>query len=146
MIIKTILLFVILILSAYYDFKKRIVPDFLTYPGIILGLTFIFILKKNFWWYYLSAGIGGFILVLLIAIIGKLFSKKEGIGGGDIKLIAIIGLFLGIQGLLLVFILSSISGIAATYLIYKNFSKPIPYAFYLSISAIIIYTILFIKF
>ena len=61
MIIKTILLFVILILSAYYDFKKRIVPDFLTYPGIILGLTFIFILKKSFWWYYLSAGIGGFI-------------------------------------------------------------------------------------
>ncbi len=143
LIYKTIIFFVILILSAYYDLKKMIIPDFITYPGIVLGLAFTFLAERTLWIYYIAGGLGGFILILLIAIIGKQLLKKEVIGGGDIKLIIVIGLFTGYTGLLLCFILSSITGILFTYIIYKDLARAIPYGFYLSISAGIIYACLF---
>ena len=120
-----------------------IIPDFITYPGIVLGLAFTFLAERILWIQYIAGGLGGFILILLIAIIGKRLLKKEVIGGGDIKLIIVIGLFTGYTGLLLCFILSSITGIAVTYIIYKDLTRAIPYGFYLSISAGIIYACLF---
>ena len=142
LIIKTFIFFIILILCAYYDLKKMIVPDFLTYPGIILGLAFAFLSEKSICLYYLIGGAGGFIITILIFLIGKYLLKKEIIGGGDIKLVTVIGLFAGYTGLLLTFILSSFSGIITTYIIYKDLKRPVPYAFYLSLAAIIVYIFL----
>ena len=142
--IKTIIFFIILILSAWYDLKKRIIPDFITYPGIVLGLAFCFSGEKIFWIYYLVGGLGGFILTFLIAIIGSQLSKKEILGGGDIKLITVIGFFTGYAGLLLCFLLSSISGILITYILYKDLKRTIPYGFYLSLSAMAVYIFLFL--
>ena len=143
LIVKTIIFFVILILCACYDLKKMIVPDFITYPGIVLGLAFVFLTEKALWVYYLSGGLGGFIITFLIAVIGKRILKKEIMGGGDIKLVTLIGFFTGYIGLLITFILSSITGILVTYIVYKNLSGKIPYAFYLSLSAMIVYIFLF---
>jgi len=140
--VKTIIFFTALLLSALFDIKKMIVPDFITYPGIILGLGFVFLEEPGLRIYYLSAGAGGFLLTFLIYIAGKQILKKEVIGGGDIKLVALIGFFIGLPGLVLIFILSSFTGILVTYLVYKDLKRPIPYAFYLSLSSIIIYSAL----
>ncbi len=143
LIAKPAVFFIILILSAYYDLKKMIVPDFITYPGIILGFAFVFLNEKSLWLSYLIGGAGGFFIAFLISLIGKRAFKKEALGGGDVKLIALIGLFVGYAGLLLCFILSSITGILSTYIIYKDLTRTIPYAFYLSISGMIIYIFIY---
>jgi len=93
------------------DLEHYIIPDEITYPGIVLGLAFslvnpdVTILESA-----LGTLLGGGGL-LLIALIGDWMLKKESMGGGDIKLAAMLGAFLGWQQVLFVFIAASFIGL-----------------------------------
>ena len=91
------------------DFKYMIILDS---PLIILSLIMLFlkIYYFNFKTMGLSilSGIGLFILMLFIAIIGKKIFKKDALGGGDIKLSFVIGLILGFKLGLIAIIFSSL--------------------------------------
>ncbi|HEX3012196.1 MAG TPA: prepilin peptidase, partial [Syntrophomonadaceae bacterium] len=93
----------ILIVAAFTDIDEGIIPDVITYPGMVLGLTFSFFTigaKMSF------AGMLAFgIVFLLIAVL-----SHGGMGGGDVKLVAAIGAFVGLKGALLAFIISSLAG------------------------------------
>jgi len=110
----------LLVIVFFVDLKHRIIPDVITLPGIVIGLTFAFISPQiRVLDSILGLLIGGGVLYLL-AIIGELLFKKESMGGGDIKLAAMLGAFLGWQKVFLIFFLSallgSIVGILAIYL------------------------------
>ena len=66
---------------------------------------------------------GGFLL--FIAIFYSLVFKKEGMGGGDIKLLAMIGAFVGWQGVIFVIFFSSLVGSVAgiTYIVLSGKGK-----------------------
>lgn len=91
----------LLITASFTDLNEGIIPDRLTYPGIISGCLLA----------CFSAGIGNAILGAAVfggffLIIASVF--QGGMGGGDIKLAALIGVYTGLQGAIMVFILSSL--------------------------------------
>jgi leader peptidase (prepilin peptidase)/N-methyltransferase len=108
--VSGVFLFSNLIVIFLIDLKYQIIPDVITLPGIIVGLGFSILTKSPpFFESFLGFLVGGGVLYL-IAMIGDKVFKKESMGGGDIKLAAMLGTFLGWQRVLLVFFLGSLLG------------------------------------
>jgi leader peptidase (prepilin peptidase) / N-methyltransferase len=89
-IVLGLLLVAILVPIALIDFDKRIIPNKITLPAAIAAVAIGLALKPSFVPEQLIAGAaaGGFLLVFAIA-------KPGGMGMGDVKLAAVMGLFLG---------------------------------------------------
>jgi leader peptidase (prepilin peptidase) / N-methyltransferase len=84
-----------LLVVAGTDLSHKIIPNAITFPGIIIGLiSAATVLPLGFLNGVLGLFVGGGILWLLAWASPYLFGK-EGMGGGDIKLLAMIGAFLG---------------------------------------------------
>lgn len=87
------------------DLTYMLIPD-----KVLLVFTGIFLLERifiplNLWWDPLLGAVVGFTLLLLIAV-----ASRGGMGGGDIKLFALIGLAVGMKMVLLSFFLSTLFG------------------------------------
>ena len=81
-----------------------------------------------------------FIIMLLIKIFGDFIFKKESMGGGDIKLMAIFGLIIGWKLSIITIFLSAFIALPVSVFILKtNKNHEIPYGPFLSIAALIIY-------
>lgn len=100
-IINYIILISSLILLAYIDFRKKIIPNKILLAMLVLRLTLISIealLYKNMVYSILLSSFLGLIVgggaFLLVALI-----LKNSIGMGDIKLVAVIGFYVGIENL-----------------------------------------------
>lgn len=100
---------VLLVLTAI-DLEHRLLPDVITYPGIVLGLALsLFLPHLPFLEAVLGALLGGGIFFLT----GWLYERitgKRGMGGGDVKLLAMIGAFLGVTSLPYIIFLSASLG------------------------------------
>ena len=94
---------VILLGAAFIDLDHGIIPDILTYPGIIIGLLLSFGTLGFLPALYGTLAFGG--LMFAIAVI-----SKGGMGGGDVKLAAVIGAFTGVTGSAVTLLLASFSG------------------------------------
>jgi leader peptidase (prepilin peptidase) / N-methyltransferase len=95
------------------DLYHQIIPDVISLPGIIIGFAFSFINPFLTWQ---ESAIGVFIgggILYAIAFGYYLFTRREGMGGGDIKLLAMIGAFLGWQSIPFVIFTSSLTGTIA---------------------------------
>jgi len=105
------------------DLEFKIIPDSLSLPLIVLGLLSGLIktndisLANSFF-----SGLAAFTFFYMIALYYVYVVKKEGLGGGDIKLIAAIGAFVGIVGILFTLLSSSIIALIAIG-IYKLFNR-----------------------
>lgn len=110
----------LLIALAYLDVEHLWLPDWLTYPGVVIGLLYssaqgclqpMSDFHQQFSWLnaLTSAGIGllwaieAALLVLVIRWTYWLIRRREGIGFGDAKLMAMLGAWLGLSGALLSF-------------------------------------------
>lgn len=124
-----------LIVVTFIDFDHKIVPDKITLPGIILGLIFSFFTPITFIDSLLGTIISGGLFYLIAAI------SRGGMGGGDIKLVAMIGAFLGIQKILLTIFVSafigSIVGITLMILKKKKRKDALPFGPFLALGAMI---------
>ncbi len=99
-----------LLVAAGTDLSHKIIPNALTFPGIILGLVCATtILPLGFLGSVLGVFVGGGILWVLAWASPYLFGK-EGMGGGDIKLMAMIGAFLGWKPALITIMIGSFLG------------------------------------
>lgn len=129
-----------LLVIIWIDMHHQIIPDRISLPGIVLGFFFSFF-NPNLSWQSSLIGIltGGGILYA-IAILYYLVRKQEGMGGGDIKLLGMIGAFLGWQSLLFVIFFSSITGsivgIGAMMRQGRGGASRIPFGPFLSIGAL----------
>jgi len=104
------LFFSALLAVTWIDWDFQMIPDVITIPGMVLGLiASTFILPVGFWNALIGLLVGGGILFLLAWLSPFVFGK-EGLGGGDIKLLAMVGAFLGWQPALLTLFLASILG------------------------------------
>jgi leader peptidase (prepilin peptidase)/N-methyltransferase len=103
-------LFICLLLIFFIDFKHQLIPDVITLPGIAVGLIFSLLSKSPSFLDSVIGLISGGGLFYLVALAGDKIFKKESMGGGDIKLAAMLGAFLGWQRILLVFFLASFLG------------------------------------
>jgi len=103
-------LFTSLMVIFFIDLKHQLIPDVITLPGIAAGLAFSLLSKSPSFLDSLIGIISGGGLFYLVALAGDKIFKKESMGGGDIKLAAMLGAFLGWQKILLVFFLASFLG------------------------------------
>ncbi len=99
-----------LVAITFIDLDHQIIPDVISLPGIPAGFVASFFVPWISW----SDSLLGIVLgggsLYLVAAGYELLTKKEGMGGGDIKLLAMIGAFLGWQAVLPVIFLSSLIG------------------------------------
>lgn len=129
-----------LILISAIDFDHKIIPDIISIPGIPIGLAASLALSAiAFIDAIIGVLVGGGILYALAwgyyAVTGK-----EGMGGGDIKLLAMIGAFIGWQGVLVTIFISSVMGtvigVIVMLLMQKNLKYAIPFGPFLAAGAI----------
>jgi leader peptidase (prepilin peptidase)/N-methyltransferase len=130
-----------LIVITVIDLYHQIIPDVISLPGIGVGLLGALIVPQiTFFKSLLGVLIGGGSL-FLVATLYQLFFKRDGMGGGDVKLLAMIGAFLGWDAVILTILLSSligsVSGIGIMLLKRKDFKYAIPFGPFLSLGAVI---------
>ena len=91
------------------DFKYQLIPDEVSILIAICGIVNIFFNISNWWSYLLGAVIGGAIFYSL-NLIALIILKKEGMGLGDVKLMAALGLLFGIKNILVITLVSFMIG------------------------------------
>jgi leader peptidase (prepilin peptidase)/N-methyltransferase len=130
-----------LLVIIWIDIQHQIIPDVISLPGILLGLIFSFVSPALNWKDSLIGILLGGGVLYAIALFYYLWRKQEGMGGGDIKLLAMIGAFLGWQSLPFVIFASSLSGscvgILAMIKQRKGGKARIPFGPFLSLAALI---------
>ena len=134
----------VLIVITFIDLDHQIIPDILTLPGIpIFCLAAIFLLDKPWKIPWLESLLGLLIgggILFMIAFVYELISKREGMGGGDIKLLAMIGGFFGWKSLMFILLFSSFSGaiVGITAMIIKkqDMKYAVPFGPFLSAAAV----------
>lgn len=117
------LVFTIFAIPCFFiDLKHMYLPDVMTLPGLALALIIsIFNVQPNFTDAFLGALLGGLGLWFL-AYVYKKWRGVDGMGGGDIKLLAWLGALFGYQSVTFILFASSVAGtlIGTYFLIFKN--------------------------
>lgn len=134
--LRVILMFSVLIPAAAIDLKYKIIPNKLNLAGALLAVPLVFESKDVFY-----SSIAGFLagggLLLLIAVI-----FRGGMGGGDIKLAAVLGLLLGwkylLTALFLAFLSGGIAGLIMLVLKVARWKDPIPFGPYLALGVVVV--------
>ena len=127
----------ILLGIAMTDAREYIIPDEFTLGGLVIGLLFAAV---GGWSALVQAVIGaavGFGLLWLVGRLGAWFFKEDAMGGGDIKMMAMVGAFLGWQGVLLTIFLGALGGtvvFAPLRLVTKK-KLQVPFGIFLAIGA-----------
>lgn len=150
----------LLIMLTACDFETQILPDEFTLGGTAIGLVLaafvrlppdwsVVMLPRGWsprWTSVAEAAIGAGVLSGLLWLVGWAFEKlrhHEGLGFGDVKMIAMIGAFLGFQGALLSLLIGSLLG-SVIGLIYSRMARTdwrtqeLPFGSFLGIAALIV--------
>lgn len=141
--------FSLLIIATFTDFSHLIIPDVISLPGIFIGLaasfTFPEIMNTSVHLQGLIRSFAGLLagggIIWAIGILGKAIFHKEAMGGGDVKLMAMVGSFLGIKLTLFTIFLGSLLGALAGGILIllhiKTRKDYIPFGPYLALGAVI---------
>ncbi|MCF6138104.1 prepilin peptidase [Pseudalkalibacillus berkeleyi] len=104
-LIGSLIIVSLLIIIFISDIFYMLIPDKILLFFAPLVILYRFWIPTEPWWDAWLGSIIGFSLLFLIAVI-----SKGGMGGGDIKLFAVLGLFFGWKGILLILFLASLIG------------------------------------
>jgi len=130
-----------LIAITVIDLYHQIIPDVISLPGIVIGLLGSLVIPQITFWSSLIGALSGGGSLFLVATVYQWLFKREGMGGGDVKLLAMIGAFLGWKAVILTILLSSfigsIIGITVMFIKGKDFKYAIPFGPFLALGAVI---------
>jgi leader peptidase (prepilin peptidase)/N-methyltransferase len=127
---------------AMTDARAYIIPDEFSLGGLALGILFALAAGKQALGVALLGGAVGFGLLWLVAIAGEWMFKQEAMGGGDIKMMAMVGAFLGWQGTLLTIFLGALIGsLIFVPLSLMGKKKLVPFGIFLAIGAAATYLV-----
>jgi leader peptidase (prepilin peptidase)/N-methyltransferase len=99
-----------LLVLSLIDLEWQILPNVITLPGIVVGLLASFLPGPPSPLGALASAAGGYLALMLVALTWKRLRKVEALGQGDWKMAAMLGAFLGWQGMLLTVFLASLLG------------------------------------
>ena len=145
MLIPFCLLVFSLLVTTIIDFEFKIIPDEISFMLMIVGFATSFFnlnlgetVGQRVLHSFLGFLVGGGSL-FVIAVIGKLIFKKDAMGGGDIKVMAGIGTFIGWDKALFAIFVASLFGsiVGIILIIYKKIERKqeIPFGPYLAVSS-----------
>ena len=129
-----------LLVIIFIDIRLQIIPDVISLPGIVLGFLFSLVSDTVTWQSSLIGILAGGGVLYAVALFYVTLRKIDGMGGGDIKLLAMIGAWLGWQALPFVILMSSttgsIIGVIAMRSQKKGGQTRIPFGPFLSLAAL----------
>jgi leader peptidase (prepilin peptidase)/N-methyltransferase len=140
LLVSRLLLVCILIVLFGIDLEHQILPNTITLPGIAIGVMLSAIAPPGPKDSIIGVIVGGGILY---AIAGAyyLWRREEGMGMGDVKMLAMIGAFLGWKAVLVTLVLSSFSGALIGLILMAaqrgNMKFALPFGTFLSIGALV---------
>jgi prepilin signal peptidase PulO-like enzyme (type II secretory pathway) len=124
-----IFLSILLIYISFVDYKTRIIPNKIILPAYgfaVLYNIYLLFVNKNIFYSDIIAFLFAFLIMLIIGLL-----SKGGLGGGDIKLYALLGLSLGFQTIIKIILFSTLLGsIISIFLILfkiKKYNESIPF-------------------
>jgi leader peptidase (prepilin peptidase)/N-methyltransferase len=125
-----------LICLTFIDYDHQYLPDQITLPflwlGLLVNLNGMFTDIQS----ALLGAVAGYLVLWIVFHVFKLITKKEGMGFGDFKLLAMLGAWLGWQLLPAIILISSVIGsiVGIILIVFKlhDKSKPIPFGPYLA--------------
>ncbi len=130
-----------LVAVAFIDIDHRIIPNVITYPGIVLGFASSFFTGINSPVGSISGIAAGAGILLATAYIYKAVAGVEGMGMGDVKLMAMLGAFLGWEAVLFIVVMSAFIGSAAGIFLVifagKGRRYAVPFGPFISMAAIL---------
>jgi leader peptidase (prepilin peptidase)/N-methyltransferase len=101
-------------LLAWIDLRRGIIPDWLTLAIAVIGLARTVMLDG--WAAALSAGSEGIVIGVLVWLLRELYfmaRKFQGLGLGDVKLLAASGIWIGIAGVPVQLLVAALTALAA---------------------------------
>ncbi|MEI7750618.1 MAG: prepilin peptidase [Candidatus Omnitrophota bacterium] len=146
--VTSAIFFAMIIVATMTDFETGLIPDEITITGMIVGLALSVTGHGHFaqaLWYQklLASGVGlltGGGILLLVGWLGKLVFRKDSMGGGDVKLLAMIGAFVGFPKVGLIFLLAPFP--ALPFALWQRFVKKeetIPFGPFLALAGALIF-------
>jgi len=137
-----------IIVATMTDFETGLIPDEITITGMILGLALSVTGHGHFaqtlWYQKLLASLVGLLagggILILTGWLGKLVFRKDSMGGGDVKLLAMVGAFVGVTKVGLVFLLAPFP--ALPFAFWQRFVKKeetIPFGPFLALAAALVF-------
>ena len=130
-----------LVIIGLIDLRHQIIPDIISLPGILFGLAVSIIFSHISWYDSLIGIIGGGGVFYLVAYVFERLTGKEGMGGGDIKLLAMIGAWMGWKAVPFVILFSSLIGIiiggGSLLLLRQGLQTKIPFGPFLALGALL---------
>ncbi|ANB57228.1 type IV leader peptidase family protein [Anoxybacillus sp. B7M1] len=128
-------LFMIIIVS---DLRYMMIPDRILLVFAVLFLIERALLPLSPWWDSLVGAFTGFVVLLLVAV-----ASRGGMGGGDIKLFALIGFVVGWKMVLLAFFISTlygtVFGLIGMALGKVRRGQPMPFGPYIALGTLTVY-------
>jgi len=139
--VVAICLMTLLLAIAVTDARFYVIPDLLSLGGVVLGIALAIvteILRPDAPIGLREAVIGSIVgggILWIVAIVGTWAFKKDAMGGGDIKMMAMIGAFLGWKGAILTIFLGALAGtIVFVPLTWKS-DRLVPLGLFLALGA-----------
>jgi leader peptidase (prepilin peptidase)/N-methyltransferase len=131
-----------LLTIAFIDLHHKVIPDILSIPLLILGFIVSLFKWGGIPWLDSLIGIlggGGFFYI--VAVLFEKIAGREGMGGGDIKMLAMIGAWAGWKPLPTIILMSSLGGIliggVSLLLARKEMRSKIPFGPFLSLGTLL---------
>lgn len=127
---------------ALTDAREYIIPNEFTFGGLAIGLVLSAAGGLDSVLAALVGAVVGFGILWLVGTAGRWAFKEEAMGGGDIKMMAMVGTFVGWQGVLLTIFLGALAGTAIFLpLTLVGRKKLVPFGVFLAIGAAVTYVI-----
>jgi leader peptidase (prepilin peptidase)/N-methyltransferase len=128
-----------LIVLFAIDLEHRLLPNVITLPGIVVGFAFSLLVAPGPVSSLVGILVGGGVLWLIGEVYYR-YAGQEGMGGGDVKMLAMIGAFLGWELTLVTLVLSSVLGSLAGILMLATgrggMKYALPYGTFLALGAL----------
>jgi leader peptidase (prepilin peptidase)/N-methyltransferase len=129
------LFFTLLLGIALTDARSYIIPDEFSIGGLVLGLALSFAPGGLTWKESVVGAVLGFGFLYLTGLLGEWWLKKPAMGGGDIKMMAMVGAFLGPLGAVLTVFLGALVGTIIFLPISLRTKKLVPFGIFLAVGA-----------
>lgn len=132
----------ILIAVSFIDIDYQIIPDEIIIVGLVVGFLYPIIGHKITFINSILGGLSGFLSLYILSVFYTMITGRIGLGGGDMKLMGVVGLFLGPFATFTAIMVGSFIGVFYSFILILmkriGLRQPIPYGPFLSLGTLFV--------
>lgn len=139
--LKGAVLFSLLLAIALTDARHYLIPDPLSIGGLAAGLALSLLPGSPDFLLAVAGAAAGFLVLFGVGVVGEWVFKKPAMGGGDMKMMAMIGAFLGPMDAMLTIFLGALTGSLIFGPISLKTGKLVPFGVFLALGAAVTFLV-----